>query len=108
MEWKFDKKEFPTLKKVYPLKSSSSEEYDDESCSMCSFCETSDTCETMIPVNEKDSLGLVKKLDAEDIKKIPESFLPMVMVENISFGNQSAETKSTSDNDNEVDKTNIE
>ena len=108
VERKFDKKEFPTLKKVYPLKSSSSEEYDDESCSMCSFCETSDTCETMIPVNKKDGLGLVNKLDAEDIKKIPESFLPMVMVENISFGNQSAETKSTSDNDNEVDKTNIE
>ena len=93
-----------------PLGSDRCEEYEDDSYSICSSAESVDTFETMISAEkisksaEKLVSSINKKHDTKDIKNIPESFLPMIMVENISCDIQSVEKMPTSDIKKEVDK----
>jgi hypothetical protein len=94
-------------------KSSQSKENEDDSCSTCSSIESIDTFKTVLEVGitdkpiDKLATNFDVYLNTKDIENIPKSYLSLIKVTNVLHDFQSAETKSTSNIEEEVDQINL-
>ena len=94
-------------------KSSQSKENEDDSCSTCSSIESIDTFKTVLEVGitdkpiDKLATNFDVYLNTKDIENIPKSYLSLIKVTNVLHDFQSAETKSTSNIEEEFDQINL-